>query len=206
MKALGPRILLCVVVASLASQPLSGGLVRQCSLTTLATRATTILRGRCLRVTAVRDATPVPYIEYTFDVLEALKGCRGDDDKVLTTIVFRHVSDRLAQERPDGFRVAALRLGVPRYRKGEEVVLFLTGESHLGLCSPLGLAQGVFRVHRQDGLATLKNDCANRGLFSGMTSKDFSGDASGELQQLRSLVGPIELQRFLHLCRSLAVR
>lgn len=197
------RISFCVVVLLLVAQSLSGSLVRQCNLTTMATRAGTIVRGRCLTVTKVRDASPLPYVEYTFVVLEALKGCRDDEGKVLAQITFRHAADRPAEERPDGTRVAALRLGLPRYQEGEEVVLFLTRESHLGLCSPVGLPQGVFRIRRQDGRATVQNDCDNRGLFAGISEKSVAGNASGELRRLRASTGPLELQRFLHLCRSL---
>jgi len=41
--------------------------------------------------------------------------------------------------------------GIPQYSLGEEVVIFLRGESSRGFTSPVGLSQGVYRVDRAHG-------------------------------------------------------
>ena len=39
-------------------------------------------------------------------------------------------------------------MDIPDYQKGQELLLFLHGDSRLGLTSPVGLAQGVFQLKR----------------------------------------------------------
>ena len=59
--------------------------------------------------------------------------------------------------------------GVPTFHVGEEVVLFLYGESELGLSSPVGLGQGKFEVvETKEGGKLALNSSNNRTLFRGM--------------------------------------
>ncbi len=58
---------------------------------------------------------------------------------------------------------------VPVYETGEEVVLFLYGESEFGFSSPVGLAQGRFNVNTlSDGSKVVVNGRGNMGLFNGI--------------------------------------
>jgi len=53
--------------------------------------------------------------------------------------------------------------GLPRYAVGDEIVVFLRGESRRGFTSPVGLAQGVYRVERRGGHASVRDDGVTRG-------------------------------------------
>ncbi len=60
--------------------------------------------------------------------------------------------------------------GLPVFRKGEEVVLFLYGESRSGLTSPVGFGQGKFVVGRdKEGRSMAVNAFGNRSLLRRLT-------------------------------------
>jgi hypothetical protein len=101
-------------------------------------RAGAIVHGTVRTVASGRDAEGLPATWVTLDVREGLKGALGD------TLVFKQVG--VSEPLPDGtlLRIA----GLPRFAVGEEVVLFLYAPSRHGFTSPVGLAQGVFRVER----------------------------------------------------------
>ena len=62
--------------------------------------------------------------------------------------------------------------GVPSFRPGEEVIVFLYPESSAGLTSPVGLGQGKFTVRRdKHGARFAFNDMGNRGLFRGLSTQ-----------------------------------
>ncbi len=53
---------------------------------------------------------------------------------------------------------------MPGYRKGQKLLLFLHGDSRLGLTSPVGFTQGVFRmIQDRDGLKAV-NGVGNSNL------------------------------------------
>ena len=66
----------------------------------------------------------------------------------------------MAEPPPDG--TVARVPGLPRYGVGEEVVLFLRGESGRGFTSPVGLGQGVYRVTRVHGRPFVRGDLPGR--------------------------------------------
>jgi hypothetical protein len=144
----------------------------------------------------------VPYIEYTFKIASAPKGARDAAGEPLGTVTFRHACDRPGHVRPDGIEVAPLRLGIPEYRVGDELVLFLTKESDLGFCAPVGLLQGVFRVARTGKTAEVRNELRNQRLFERVSEEAFEGLAPEE--QPAALKGreAVTLDHFLKLCRS----
>ena len=60
--------------------------------------------------------------------------------------------------------------GVPRFRPGDEVVLFLYGESALGLTSPVALGYGRFRIFEDKaGRRLAINDFGNASLLQGLS-------------------------------------
>jgi hypothetical protein len=99
-------------------------------------------------VRAGRDGSGLPATWITLDVRRAVK---GPGDARLTVKQYG-----AAEPLPDGTltRIA----GVPRYAVGEEVVLFLRGESRRGFTSTIGLGQGTFRVRRVGGRAEVRSD------------------------------------------------
>jgi hypothetical protein len=187
----------------LAAPLLGAGLTRQLNYAALHRGAGSILHGRCVAKQEVRNAEAVPYIEYTFKVLEALKGCRDEAGKPLAAITLRHAADRPGYTRPDGVEVAPLRLGVPQYEVGQELVLFLTRESALKLCAPVGLEQGAFKVLRRGRIPFVQNGVRNQWLFDQVPDSLFKDIPEGRLAQAREQGDSLELERFLELCRSI---
>ena len=176
-------------------------IVEECNFLTLFRRADKLFHGRCTAKQEFPGAEPVPYTEYTFEVLEAVKGCRDAQEKPLKSVTFRHAGTRRGRALPDGTEAAPLRLGVSTYEVGDEVVLFLTRESRLGLCAPVGLYQGKFHVAEKDGKKRLRNCLGNHKLFDGVDPSSFPDLRKGELEAARSSGEDLELSAFLDLCR-----
>ena len=62
--------------------------------------------------------------------------------------------------------------GLPRFREGEELLLFLSAESRTGTRVPVGLAQGRFRIERRAGSAkTLVRDQDELELYDPQTRR-----------------------------------
>jgi hypothetical protein len=144
------QLCLFAAVACTAVATVEAGQVRPVNLEELTAHAATIFAGRCLEVEVIDDAglgreTTVA----TFDVERAVKGATG------STVTLKTIGG------DDGASA-----GVPRFRPGDEVVLFLYGESSLGLSSPVGLGQGRFTVFTdKQGTRLAVNDFGNRNLF-----------------------------------------
>jgi len=102
----------------------------------LVDRAARIVHGTVRSVDPGRDVDGIPATWITLDVDETLKG------PAEATLVYKQVG--VPEPLPDG---TLLRLpGLPRYRVGDEVVVFLHGTSRRGFTSPVGLGQGLFRA------------------------------------------------------------
>jgi hypothetical protein len=146
------------------------------NLEELATRAPRIVAGVC---TAQQDGEMVvgakgetlAYIEYTFRVTDVIKGNVGE------TLTIRQVNlgRKPASGAPglDGGTVARPRpynpVPLPQYQVGQEVMLFLTEDSELGLTSPLGMQQGVFDVRDARGKKFVSSRFSNTSLFRGIS-------------------------------------
>lgn len=96
-----------------------------------------VVHVRCTGTEAVTDATVGVATVTQFVVLDRAKGSAG------ATLVLRQPGGRLGAQVVD--------FQLPRYRVGEEYVLFVPPASTLGFAVPLGLAQGMFPV--SDGKA-----------------------------------------------------
>jgi len=115
----------------MAWSSLSATSVTTVNLAEMVRNADRVFYGRCVSTRqSVERETGMAIVEYEFEVLEGLKGVRAGE-----TVTIRQL---------DGEK-ASLRLpGLPSYRKGQELLLFLHGDSRLGLTSPVGMAQGLF--------------------------------------------------------------
>ena len=61
---------------------------------------------------------------------------------------------------------------MPQYKVGEEDVIFLSGESDVGLTAPIGIWQGKFDVKTSStGEKLVVNGTGNRGLLRGGRQK-----------------------------------
>ncbi len=109
----------------------------------------------------------IPITQYTISVSDTLKG------KHAKTIVVRHVRMENKLFIVGKGKGASAKSEFPSYKADEDVVLFLTAESALGLSSPVGLTQGVFRVTKdvEGKPVSLVNGLGNAGLLEGMSSK-----------------------------------
>ncbi len=108
--------------------------------------------GRCLSAETADQVIGLVVVEYTFEVLEGMKGTEAGE-----RITFRQVTGSRGAQRGIA--------GLPSYKVGEDMVLFLHPDSRLGLTSPVGMTQGVFRVRRsEDGQLRVANSLSNRNL------------------------------------------
>jgi len=187
-----------------AAWPLQSQMV---NLGDMAKQADRILAGRIL---SVREASvlggggSIPVMEYTMSVSHVLKG-QADSQ-----IVIRH------------FRVSGGtfllgngsmgRIELPIYRTNEDLILFLTADSSLGLSSPVGLIQGVFQIKKdKQGLpASVANALNNAGLLKGIKSNQthrLRSMPSGQgdlLTPLSTKEGPISYESFIAVVTEMA--
>lgn len=182
------------------TRPVGADVVRATNFLTLHKNAATIVHGRCVAKREIVEGEPVPYTEYEFKVLTAVRGCRNERGDVVQKITFRHVGTRRGQERANGTQALPLRLGVPEYRVGEEAVLFLTRESSIGLCAPVGLRQGKFPVIKRRKEAWVSTR-GNPLLFHRVPKQAFRGRGQKIYTSLRTNETRMDLKSFLTLCR-----
>lgn len=125
-------------------------------LTSLADR---VFVGECVAVNAGRDING-RYVNYiTYRVQKALKGAPAN------RVTFKQLMpppDSGSGTVPTAFR------DMPRYEVGAVEVVFLSGESEIGLSAPIGLHQGLFRVTEEGGKKLVVGRVGNSWLFQGM--------------------------------------
>jgi hypothetical protein len=95
------------------------------------------------------DESGAPATWVTFDVQRTLKGSAATR---VTVKQFGRGANELGHLP-----------GTPGYARGEEVVVFLRRESARGFTSPVGLADGVYRVTTRDGRRTARTADASGG-------------------------------------------
>ena len=143
-----------------------------------------IFWGRCLQAESGREpSTGLAATTYTFEVLRGLKGAHAGD-----SIRFRQLSGGPA----GGIR------GLPEFSAGQEILLFLYPDSRLGLTSPVGLAQGMFRVGKGGrGAQFVLNRVGNANLLDRASSGQIRGPTlSAEDEAALRPGAPISLDRF----------
>jgi hypothetical protein len=130
----GRRAFAALAVALCCVTPLTASRVRPVNLEEMTARADRILSGECVEVEIVRD--PQLALDVASVTLRVNRSLKGAATETLTLRMLAGGSDL------NSGGVA----GVPGFAPGEEVILFLYGESSLGLTSPVGLGQGKFTV------------------------------------------------------------
>ncbi|HWP49910.1 MAG TPA: hypothetical protein VNM22_22340 [Candidatus Limnocylindrales bacterium] len=162
-----------IVFFNILSYPAFAVTILPMSLVEMIDRADKIFVGICLSVqpdSIILEQTPLPVTTYTFEVIEPLKGTLPK--KITFSQVGVNASSDLAisQSIPGKpVRIPFHIPGMPTYHPGEEVLLFLSGESRIGLTSPVGLLQGAFfaRKDKISGKKFLVNGIQNAGLMPG---------------------------------------
>lgn len=127
--------------------------VRSVNLTEMVLSSDRVFLGKVVGITEIYDSRLTANVTvYTFSVLEGIRG-----PKTGGTVQIRQIGSHNSRYSPVP--------GLPVYRKGQEVLLFLHGDSRFGLTSPVGLSQGVFRaVDMPDGRKGYFNGTGNRNL------------------------------------------
>jgi hypothetical protein len=132
LKIAAPAVALVCALA----QPAGSSSVIRMTDQDLVERADFVFHGKCTgKSTAADDASGLIFTDYSFDVIERLKG----DGDAPTTFTFRALGG-FANGR--GLAIA----GAPEYGVGEEVVTFLDKPNKNGARITIGLGQGKFSV------------------------------------------------------------
>lgn len=174
-----------IIIVSAARTFASGTSVRLLNLIEMVELADRVFWGRCVSYQVPDEGTfPLPVVEYVFEVHRGIKGV-GTGDKVA-----------IRQVRSDQPGVQGIP-GLPHYQKGQEILIFLHGDSRLGLTSPVGLGQGVFKLERtREREMHALNVLGNQNLAFGLNDVlvAASGITAPELQRLRRMEPiPVEL-------------
>lgn len=150
-----------LIVLFLVPQISFGFLVAQLNLEQLTRLAERIFVGKCLEVQIGKDRNGRPVQYVTFEVEATLKG------NPEPSVTFKQI--RFNSEVTKGKLTGTTTLSeLPDYQRGEEVVLFLSEPSELGLTAPVGFTQGKFLVLQRRNGKTVTNGIANQRLFRGM--------------------------------------
>ena len=176
---------LLIVLMLLAAGSVWGTSIRLVNLLEMVQLAERVFWGKCISATPQEvGAGLIPVVEYVFQVEGGIKGVDTGE-----RVVFRQL--RGGHEENVGVP------GMPVYRKDQEVLLFLHGDSRLGLTSPVGFAQGVFEVRKtEEGGIGVINALENRNLshLINLQEASASGIGQAELSQVKKMEAiPIEL-------------
>jgi hypothetical protein len=120
------------------ARPVAAVIAQRMSLNEVTHEAARIVYATVSTVRAGRDASGLPATWITLTVARTLKG------PATSSLTIKQYG--VAAPLPDG--TITRMAGVPHYRAGDEVILFLRGESGRGFTSPVGFLQGAYRVDR----------------------------------------------------------
>lgn len=179
---LGVLMIACLAVTFQHAHATS---VKQMNVADLINYGDKIIAGRVTAVSDGFDSNNLPYTDVTVAISESLKGnAKG-------YYTFRQFG--LAEPRDLGngrTYVGVSPDGFPRFRPGEDVVVFLFKKTSLGFQSAAGLMQGKFTVSGDK----LTNDVNNMGLFKDVTANASMSPA--EQKMLTTHDGPIDAELF----------
>ena len=180
---------ICFIVLGITD--VRGAGVKKRNVADLVSLSDLIVVGKVVSVSDGLDGN-VPYTEITMDVSESIKGELG------RFYTFRQFG--LMQPRDMGNGYTNLNVtpdGWPRFKEGEDVVLFLYKAAALtGLRTTVGLFQGKFNV--KDGHVT--NEIDNQGLFEEV-SVDVKSLSEEEQKLLQAKKGPMKVETFTSFVR-----
>ncbi len=153
IRPIGRPVSAVFLALALSLSHLPASQVRPVDLEQMTHRAARIFEGRCTGSRVEFDTSlKREVVVSTFRVHRWVKGADGS---VVTVRMLAGAPGSAGSEAA----------GLPSFRPGDEAVLFLYGESTLGLTSPVGLGQGRFRIFRdKQGRRLALNDFGNRNL------------------------------------------
>ncbi len=126
--------------------------VRPLELVEMTRQAETIFYGRCVSESIDATSGPVRVRVTEFEVLEWVKGDDGGDDGEddgATYTMRQYAGPRAAN-------VTVRLSGTQTFVPGQSYLIFAPHPSPIGLASPVGLAQGAFRVRTNPGTRALE--------------------------------------------------
>ena len=152
MRKIVGGIWMCIALVGATSAPAGATMVQRLTLDRITRAAARVVHATVTDVRSGRDESGLPATWVTLSVAQTLKGPASNN----LTIKQFGVAEPLA----DGTitRIA----GLPRYTVGDEIVLFLHGDSRAGFTSPVGLGQGCYRVRRGAARAVVRDDLGSR--------------------------------------------
>ncbi len=152
------RLFLIIAIAALAlvgAQVAFATTVQKLTLQELTKKSESIVMARVDDAVSSWDtAHKEIYTYFTLSVLQPVKGSKG-----VTTITLRQIGGTVGN-------IASVVPGMPNFRKGEEVVVFLTQKDAAGYPWVMGLQQGKYSV------TTAKNGVKSGGHVDATTSPD----------------------------------
>lgn len=153
---------LALMLFALAA-PAAASQIRSLNLEQLADRADRIFSGRVMAVQVGVDTDLGQVVTTTTFRID--RGLKGD---LPGRITIRTLGGQVSgHPRARGNRAVR---GMPQFRPGEEVVLFLYGDSQVGLTSPVGFGQGLFSIVEDGKSGSLAiNGYGNRDLLRGLS-------------------------------------
>ena len=186
------RLLAAMLSLLAATISLTATTVRIVNLSEMVQASDRVFRGRCVSAQEMTHSNGLPIVEYRFLVSDGIKGTVEGE-----RVVFR----QLRASRAGGFGIA----GLPVFRKGQDLVLFLAADSRIGLTSPTGLSQGVFSVLQdRRGKLAIVNGFKNQNLTHDLEPSRLykMGLKHSQAELLRSQ-GPISLEALSEAVRTI---
>ena len=175
-------VLAIAALAMLTASYAAATTVEKMSLRDLAKKSDAIVLARVEDETARYDANKEIYTYITLRVLEPVKGPKKDE--VITIRQIGGTVDKIASIVP----------GTPTFRKGEEVVLFLTQKDGAGYPWVMGLQQGKYSVTADEkGSKSVRNEIDGELKFVAPGGKTTDAEA-GKAQPLQSFLDGLRTQ------------
>jgi hypothetical protein len=176
-----PIVLALAALALLSASYAAATTVQKMSLRDLAKKSDAIVLARVEDETARYDANKEIYTYITLRVLDPVKGPKKDE---LVTI--RQIGGTVDN-------IASIVPGTPTFKKGEEVVVFLTGRDGAGYPWVMGLQQGKYSVTADEkGEKHVRNEID--GLVLVAPGGKPSEAESGAAQPLQSFLDGLRTQ------------
>ena len=160
------------------------------NLSDLVRESTQIVVGTVSSVGQGIGANQLPYTDVQVNVSESILGPSG------RTLTFRQFGLQDTLPASNGRRYVGLVSGMPHYKVGDAVVLFLGRTSSIGYRTTIGLGQGRFALRA----GNLINDVNNAGLFKDL---NLSGKSLSDKEQhlVTTTAGAIGKDNFLAFVR-----
>lgn len=179
-----------LLAAALAAAALPATTLEPLNLQDLARRSPRIFEGECLSESHGLDQRGLPYTAYTFRVSDTLRG--AGVGQVVTIRQFGLPPGTSASEYGGLVLTVA---DMPHYVRGGRYLLFLPQESRWGFASPVGLAQGAFRILGQGDQRMAVNGLGNLNLaLDTSQSLDLRLAARRSGQAVEAVEGPVSYQ------------